>query len=168
MLPYHPYPHNPFSFCNYECTDSWRTSFSVHMTCSLPSCVHYIHYIYKLVTPYGWCYFRSHSSVGWRKHFWTQVSHTLSFIHTNLLFSRAIPKEGFQQCFEQWKCQLIQCIAVQGDNFKGSMNYPCERYSWQLLQGHSRSSIFTVITKLENCTFFLLGMQYRKITPLLM
>jgi len=83
---------------------------------------------------------------------------TLSFIHTNLPFSRAIPKEGFQQCFEQWKCQLIQCIAVQGDNFEGNRNCPCERYSQQLVWGHSRTSNFLVITKLENCTFFLLGM----------
>ena len=50
---YHPYPHNPFSFSNYECTDSQSTSFSVHMTCSLPSCVHYIYYVYKFVTPYS-------------------------------------------------------------------------------------------------------------------
>jgi len=83
---------------------------------------------------------------------------TLSFIHSNLPFSRAIPKEGFQQCFEQWKCQLIQCIAVQGDNFKGNRNYLCEKYSQQLVQGHSRTSTFLVIMKLEKCTFFLLGM----------
>lgn len=135
-----------------------------------PVFIMYITYI-NLRLHMAWCYFRSHSSVGWRKHFSTQVSQvinhvisratdfqTLSFIHTNLPFSRAIPKEGFQQCFEQWKCQLIQCISVQGDDFKGNRNHPCERYSPQLVQGHSRTSTLLVITKLENCTFFLLGM----------
>lgn len=53
MLSYHPYLHNPFSFFNYECTDSWSTSFSGHMTSSLPPCVHYIYYVYKLATPHG-------------------------------------------------------------------------------------------------------------------
>jgi hypothetical protein len=132
VLSYHPYPNNPFSFCNYKFTDSGSTSFFVYMTCSLPSCVHYIYIMYiNLLLHMAWYYFISHSSAGSRKHFSTQVSQvtnhvisratdyqTLSFIHTNLPFSRAIPKEGFQQCFEQWKCQLIQCIAVQGDNFK--------------------------------------------------
>jgi len=48
MVSYHPYPHNPFSLCNYECTNSWSTSFSVQMIYSLPSCVHYIYYVYEL------------------------------------------------------------------------------------------------------------------------
>jgi hypothetical protein len=97
-----------------------------------PVFIIYIMYI-NLWLHMAWCYFRSHSSVGWSKHLSIQVSQvmnhvisratdyqTLSFIHTNLPFSSAILKEGFQQRFEQWKCQLIQCIAVQGDNFKGN------------------------------------------------
>ena len=143
MLTYHRYPHNPFSFSNYECTDSWSTSFLVHMTCSLPSCVHYIYiYMYKNLSLHmAWCYTSDlthqlaegtaflHKYHRW----WTMwfqgpqvIRHCHS--HTQIHHSQEQFQGGrgrFQQCFEQWKCQLIKCIAGQGNNFKGTRNSKC-------------------------------------------
>jgi hypothetical protein len=35
---------------------------------------------------------------------------------------KAIPHDKLQECFEQWKHRLTECIDAQGDYFEGNSN----------------------------------------------